>query len=56
MLTRLTDVKLEQFKKDFNIDCVNVIIKLKKRSAVVYINGIAAFTAKRDVVIPYLNN
>lgn len=56
MLTRLSDEKLEQFKKDYNIDCVNVIIKLKKRNAVIYINGIAAFTAKREVVIPYLNS
>lgn len=56
MLTILHDDKLQQFKEDYNIDCVNVVIKLKKRNAVIYINGIAAFTAKRDVVMPYLNS
>lgn len=55
MLTKLNDDKLQQFKEDFNIDCVNVIIKLKKKIAIIYINGIAAFIAKREVVIPYLN-
>lgn len=56
MLTILHDDKLQQFKEDFNIDCVNVIIKLNKKMAIIYTNGIAAFTAKRDVVMPYLNS
>lgn len=55
-LVKLHDEKLEQFKKDFNINCYSVIISVKKRIATVFMDGIPAFKIKKEDIIDYIDN
>lgn len=54
MLVKLHDEKLEQFKKDFSIDCYSVIITAKTRIATVFLDGIPAFKIKKEDIIDYI--
>lgn len=56
MLVKLYDEKLEQFKKEFSINCYSVIIIAKTRIATVFLDGIPAFKIKKTDIIDYLNN
>ena len=44
-LVKLHDKKLEQFKKDFNINCYSVIM-----------DGIPTFKIKKEDIIDYIDN
>lgn len=56
MLVKLYDKKLEQFKKDFSINCYSVIISVKKRVATVFMDGTPAFKIKKEDIIDYIDN